>query len=208
MLVKELQERRYQPQTSICFYTEKPKCREIFAASFRDRIVHHLVYNFLSPVWEKIFIFHSYACRSNKGTHAAANALQKFLKSATLTGRCRAFYLKMDIQNFFMTIDRKILFELLAAKCPHQDLLPLLKTIVFHDPTTDYTMQDRHNVRAGLPKHKSLFFAKPNCGLPIGNLTSQFFANVYLNALDQFIKHVLKVRYYLRYVDDFHFAQP
>ena len=202
-LSEELRSGRYQPQTSICFYTEKPKSREIFAANFRDRIVHHLVYNSIMPTWEKIFIHHSYACRIQKGTHAAAIALQTFLRSATANGGCRAFYLKMDIHNFFMRINRKILFDMLAAKCRNADLLDLLRTIVFHDPTKDYQMQDRDNLRFGLPVHKSLFHARPNCGLPIGNLTSQFFANVYLNALDQFIKHVLKVRYYLRYVDDF-----
>jgi retron-type reverse transcriptase len=202
-LTKELRDGRYRPQASICFYTEKPKCREIFAADFRDRIVHHLVYSFISPVWENIFVYHSYACRSNKGTHAAAKTLQKFLRSATNNGSRRAYYLKMDIHNFFMSIDRQRLYEMLAAKCRNPDMRELLRIIVFHDPTTDYIMQDRENLRQGLPKHKSLFYTRPGCGLPIGNLTSQFFANVYLNALDQFIKHTLKALYYLRYVDDF-----
>lgn len=207
-LVDELRERRYQPSTSICFYTEKPKRREVFAAAFRDRIVHHLVYNAISPVWEKIFIHHSYACRPNKGTHAAALALQKFLRQATGNGNCSASFLKMDAHNFFMSIDRRLLFDMLATRCHDPDLLWLLRVIVFHDPTTDYELQDRENLRAGLPPHKSLFSAAPFCGLPIGNLTSQFFANVYLNALDQFIKHHLKCRYYLRYVDDFVMVDP
>ncbi len=202
-LVDELRERRYRPSTSVCFYTQKPKAREIFAAAFRDRIVHHLVYHALAPVWERIFIHHSYACRPNKGTHAAAFALQHFLRQATANGRRRAFFLKMDIHNFFMAIDRRKLFEMLAARCGDPELLWLLRVILFHEPTLDFEMQDRENLRHNLPPHKSLFHARPFCGLPIGNLTSQFFANVYLNALDQFIKHHLKCRHYLRYVDDF-----
>ncbi|MDZ7319997.1 MAG: reverse transcriptase/maturase family protein [candidate division KSB1 bacterium] len=201
-LVEELRERRYQPSTSICFYTERPKPREIFAAAFRDSIVHHLVYESLLPVWEPVFIHHSYACRPNKGTHAAAKALQKFLRQVTANGTRPAHFLKMDMENFFMTIDRRKLFEMLAARCHDPDLLWLLHVIVFHDPTKDYELQDRDNLRHALPPHKSLFHAKPFCGLPIGNLTSQLFANVYLNELDQFIKHVLKCRFYMRYVDD------
>jgi hypothetical protein len=114
----------------------------------------------------------------------------------------------MDVQNFFMTIDRRKLFAMLSKSCHDPDLLWLLHVIVFHDPTADYEMQDRGNLRQHLPPHKSLFHAKPFCGLPIGNLTSQFFANVYLNELDQFIKHVLKCRFYLRYVDDLVLLDP
>lgn len=202
-LEAELRERRYQPGTSICFYTRKPKAREIFAADFRDRIVHHLIYAALAPEWERVFIHHSYACRPGKGTHAAALALQRFLRQVTANGRCRASYLKMDVRNFFMTIDRRKLFAMLADRCSDPELLWLLRVVVFHDPTSDYELQDRDNLRHLLPPHKSLFHAQPFCGLPIGNLTSQFFANVYLNALDQFVKHVLKCRFYLRYVDDF-----
>ncbi|MGH7492774.1 MAG: reverse transcriptase domain-containing protein [bacterium] len=201
-LVAELRERRYKPSTSICFYTHKPKAREIFAAAFRDRIVHHLIYDEIAPLWERVFIHHSYACRPNKGTHAAAQALQRFLRQITANGARSACFLKMDIHNFFMSIDRRKLFAILASRCHDPDLLWLLQALVFHDPTTDFELQDRDNLRHVLPRHKSLFNARPFCGLPIGNLTSQFFANVYLNELDQFVKHVLKCKYYLRYVDD------
>lgn len=201
-LIEELRERRYQPSTSTLFYTDKPKLREIFAAAFRDRIVHHLIYNEISPRWERLFIHHSYACRPNKGTHAAALALQHFLRQATRNGKQPAFFLKLDIHNFFMTIDRCRLYEMLAARCHDPDLLWLLRVIVFHDPTQNYELRDSKNLRHRLPPHKSLFNAPPFCGLPIGNLTSQFFANVYLNALDQYVKHVLHCEFYLRYVDD------
>ncbi len=201
-LLAELREQRYQPSTSVCFYTRKPKAREIFAAAFRDRIVHHLVYDEIAPRWERVFAAHSYACRNNKGIHAAAKNLQHMLRQATANGQRPACYLKLDIHNFFMTIDRRRLFAMLLRRCHDPALEWLLRVIVFHDPTTDYELQDRDHLRAQLPPHKSLFHAAPFCGLPIGNLTSQFFANVYLNELDQFIKHQLKCHYYLRYVDD------
>ncbi len=200
--MQELLERSYRPATSICFYTEKPKRREIFAADFRDRVVHHLIYNQIAPQWERVFIHQSYACRTEKGTHRAATDLQKMLRSATANGKRRVYYLKLDIHNFFMTIDRQILYQLILRKCSCPDLRWLLHTVIFHDPTQDYILQDRHQLRHGLPAHKSLFNAKEHCGLAIGNLTSQFFANVYLNELDQFVKHVLKCHFYGRYVDD------
>ncbi|MCI0697289.1 RNA-directed DNA polymerase [candidate division KSB1 bacterium] len=203
-LVDELRERRYQPSTSVCFYTSKPKAREVFAAAFRDRVVHHLLCSHLEPVWEKIFIHHSYACRSDKGPLAAAQTLQTLLRRLTANGKRPAFFLKMDVKNFFMTINRQLLFEMLAKHCPHpHELLWLVRVLVFHDPTQDYELQDAEGLRHRIPPHKTLFGAPPGCGLPIGNYTSQFFANVYLNALDQFVKHVLKCRFYLRYVDDF-----
>lgn len=201
-LLAELREQRYQPATSICFYTRKPKAREIFAADFRDRVVHHLVYGEIAPHWEKSFIHHSYACRNRKGIHAAAKALQRMLCRITANGRRRAYFHKIDIHNFFMTIDRRRLFDILARRCRDPQMLQLLRVIVFHDPTADYVLQDRDNLRDLLPRHKSLFYAAPFCGLAIGNLTSQFFANVYLDELDQFVKHVLRCRHYLRYVDD------
>ncbi|MBV6506263.1 MAG: hypothetical protein ILNGONEN_01836 [Syntrophorhabdaceae bacterium] len=203
-LVEELRERRYQPSTSVCFYTSKPKAREVFAAAFRDRVVHHLLCSYLEPVWEKIFIHRSYPCRDGKGPLVAVQTLQTFLRRVTANNKRPAFFLKMDVKNFFMTINRQVLFDMLAKHCPHRDaLLWLVRVLVFHDPTKDYVLQDAEGWRHHIPPHKTLFGAPPGCGLPIGNLTSQFFANVYLNALDQFVKHRLKCRFYLRYVDDF-----
>ena len=201
-LVNELLERAYRPATSICFYTVKPKRREIFAADFRDRVVHHLIYKEICRCWERVFIDQSYACRPGKGPHKAVLDLQKMLRKVTANGRRRAYYLKLDIRNFFMTIDRLILYNLLLKKCSNPDLRWLLHTVIFHEPTKDFILQDRYRLRYGLPPHKSLFFASEYCGLPIGNLTSQFFANVYLNELDQFVKHKLNCRFYSRYVDD------
>ena len=202
-MVETLNDRSYQPATSVCFYVDRPKGREIFAADFADRIIHHLIYNELAPVWEKIFIRQSFACRPEKGTHRAAKLLQIYLRKITKSGKITAYYLKIDIQNFFMSINKLILYQLLHKKCKNEDLRWLLKVVLFHDPTADYELRSSKRIRQKIPQQKSLFYAMENCGLPIGNLTSQFFANVYLNSLDQFVKHILKCRFYVRYVDDF-----
>ncbi len=202
-LVEALTNRSYQPTSSVCFYIDQPKVREIFAAAFRDRVVHHLIYNFLAPVWEKIFIDQSFASRPKKGTHKAARVLQGYLRKITRNGKRDAYYLKLDLHNFFMSINKLVLYELLIKKCRSERLRWLLKVVIFHDPTQNYELIGSAALRKKLPPHKSLFNAPENCGLPIGNLTSQFFANVYLNTLDHFVKHVLKCRFYVRYVDDF-----
>jgi retron-type reverse transcriptase len=142
-LVDELRERRYQPSTSVCFYTSKPKAREVFAAAFRDRVVHHLICHYLEPVWERMFLHRSFACRKGKGPLAAAQALQALLRRVTANGKRTAYFLKMDVKNFFMTINRLLLFEMLAKHCPHRDeLLWLVRAVVFHDPTKDYILAD------------------------------------------------------------------
>ena len=202
-LIVELNSRCYQPTTSVCFYITKPKPREIFAADFRDRIIHHVLYNRISPLWERIFIDQSFACRPEKGTHKAANALRTYSRKITQNGKTRAYFLKMDIRNFFMSIDKHILYKLLVDKCNGKELKWLIHRLIFHDPTTDYRMMGPEILKAKIPAQKSLFNTCNTRGLPIGNLTSQFFANVYLNELDHYVKHILKCRFYVRYVDDF-----
>lgn len=194
----------YQPEPSVVFMVEKPKRREIFAASFRDRVVHHLLVRHLEPFWERRFIHDSFACRSGKGTHKGVEQLQRFTRKVTSNQVRPAWYLQLDIQGFFMAINRQILFQRLKAKEQDPAVLWLLRTLVYHDPVLHcrFRMAKREDFMA-LPKHKTLFMADQGCGLPIGNLTSQFFANVYLDALDQFVKHDLKVRHYVRYCDDF-----
>ena len=204
LLHEELKSGRYRPESSLVFLVEKPKRREIFAASFRDRVVHHLLINHLEPHWERRFIHDSFACRVGKGTHAGVQRLRQFTRKITLNETRPAWYLQLDIRGFFMSIHRGILFDRLAGQERDSVILGLIHTLVFHDPVQGchfrYTCQ-RDLLR--LPDHKTLFKAALDCGLPIGNLTSQFFANVYLDALDQFIKHRLKARFYVRYCDDF-----
>ena len=199
----ELNSRRYRPGRSVCFVTRKPKLREIFAADFRDRIVHHLVVDHLEAYWERVFIHDSYACRKGKGVHAAVDRLQRFLRQVTRSGKRSAWYLQLDIQNYFMRIDKARLWAMLEPHIDDDYMRGLTRTLVFHDCAADYVARGPSALLDRVPPHKSLRHTEPGRGLPIGNLNSQFFANVYLNGLDQFVKHDLKCRHYPRYCDDF-----
>ena len=201
-LEQELQNKTYCPSRSILFASRKPKLREIFAADFRDRVVHHVLVDHLERIYEPVFIHDSYACRKNKGTHAAVIRLQSFLRKASVSDKARAHYLQLDIKDFFTSIDKNILFCLMKKKISNKDILWLTGKIIFHDPTKSFILRDSENIVNKIPSNKSLFGKDNLKGLPIGNLTSQFFGNVYLNELDQFIKHALKARFYIRYVDD------
>lgn len=202
-LCEELETRTYSPSRSVCFVVERPKLREIIAADFRDRVVHHLLVDRLETFYERIFIHDSYACRKEKGIHRAVGRLKYFIRKGSQNGRRRLFSLHMDVKNFFMSIDRQILYDLLRKKVAEPDVLWLAGTIIFHNPLERCLIKGKPALFAALPSHKSLFKAPAGKGLPIGNLTSQFFANVYLNELDQYAKHTLKCRYYVRYCDDF-----
>jgi hypothetical protein len=201
-LVLALNNKTYIPTRSVCFSIKDPKPREVFAADFKDRIVHHLLYKQLNPIYEKMFIYDSFACRKNKGTLKSVKRLQSFTRKITKNQTKRCFYLQLDVFNFFMSIDKNILFDILCKKTKNKNILYLLKTIIFHDPTTNYVQKGSLNINKKVPFHKSLFNVENGKGLPIGNLTSQLFANIYLNELDQYVKHVLKIKYYVRYVDD------
>ncbi len=203
-LALDLQKGRYQPSRSVCFVTRSPKLREVFAADFRDRIVHHLVVRELEKIWEPRFIYDSYASRKGKGIHSAVDRLQGFMRKVTRNGKRAGFFLQLDIRSFFMSIDKRILFSLFDRDRKTSDVLRwVLSVLIFHDPTTNYCFKGNGRLLDAIPPHKTLFKTGLYKGLPIGNLTSQFFANVYLNELDQFVKHELKCRFYLRYVDDF-----
>lgn len=193
----------YRPRPAIAFLVEKPKRREIFAAEFRDRVVHHLLVAHLEPGWERRFIHDSYACRRGKGTHRGVDRCQQFMRQASANGTRRAYYLQLDVQGFFVAIDRARLCARLIAKEPDPVVRWLIAVVVFNEPTDRCRLRGHRQADfLALPPHKTLFRCPPGCGLPIGNLTSQFFANVYLDALDQFVKHRLKARWYLRYCDD------
>ncbi|MDP3057033.1 MAG: reverse transcriptase/maturase family protein [bacterium] len=193
-LEEELQRHTYESGRSICFAITDPKLREVWAADFRDRVVHHLLVSRLEPIWEKMFIFHSYACRREKGAHKAICYLNKTISPSL-------FFLQADIQSFFVSINKDVLSSLVKKYIKNPEIVWLTEKIIFHDPTKNYFAKGDLKLLASVPPHKSLF-GKNDCGLPIGNLTSQFFANIYLNELDQFVKHSLKCRYYFRYMDD------
>ncbi len=202
-LQEELVARAYHPSSSICFVQKRPKLREIFAADFRDRVVHHLLVGYLEPIFERIFIHDSYACRRHKGVHAAVTRLRRFLGQVSANGTRRAWYLKADVAGFFMNVDREILYRLISKKIKREDVRWLARVMILHDCTKDYRFKGNPGLLDRIPPHKTLFKVTPGKGLPIGNLSSQFFANVYLNELDQFVKRRLKCRYYIRYCDDF-----
>lgn len=202
-LREALVSRTYEPARSVCFFVKRPKLREVFAADFRDRVVHHVLVSHLEQTWEPVFIHDSYACRQGKGVHKAVARLQQFMRQATANGTREAFALHLDIRNYFMSIDKQRLFAMLEAKLTDDDARWLTEKLVFHDCTREPVVKGDPRIFERLPPHKTLFRAPPGKGLPIGNLNSQFFANVYLNALDQFVKHALKCRWYLRYCDDF-----
>ncbi|MFA4907159.1 MAG: reverse transcriptase domain-containing protein [archaeon] len=210
-LFDEIIEQKYQPKPSICFIVDKPVKREIFAADFFDRIVHHFIFNCISPIVEKTFINDSYSCRIGKGTHYGIHRIDRFIRSCTGNYSQDGYILKLDIKGYFMAMNRKLLFEkvksVLLANGSKLDfdfllILYLLEKTIFHDPTENCIIKGKYSDWADLPETKSLFHAKSNCGLPIGNLTSQLFGNIYLNDFDHFVKRDLKIRYYGRYVDD------
>lgn len=198
---------RYQPQPFTVFAVTDPKLREIFAPDFADRLVQQWLVRNIEPWWDKRFIDDNYANRKGKGTQAAVERLQRFMRQPA-----QRWYLKLDIRAFFPGIDRRIALDLWRQALPklpcpestRRRLDQVATAILTQSPLNPPPRRSGDlALLAQIPPHKSLFHCAPGIGLPIGSLTSQFFANVYLNELDQFVKHTLKVRAYLRYVDDF-----
>lgn len=166
-------------------------------------MVHHLLYNHIAPRFLASFAAGSSACIPGRGTLYAARRVEADARSITQNWSREAFYLKADLSNFFVAIDKHVLWQQIAAKVHEPDWLWLAHAILFHDPRADVAVRSDRRLLALVPPHKSLFSAPPDTGLPIGNLSSQFFANIHLDALDQFCKHQIKARRYTRYVDDF-----
>jgi len=168
------------------FRVYEPKERLVRALPFKDRVVQHALNNVIEPIFEKTFIYDSYACRSGKGTHAGADRVTEFLKSAQRHWP-KVYCLKGDISKYFPSIDHGILMHLIERRIKCRDTLWLLREILASSPD------------AGGPRPK---------GVPVGNLTSQLFANIYLHELDCFVKHDLNCKYYVRYMDDFVILGP
>lgn len=195
----------YRPGRSICFVVTRPKAREVWAAAFRDRVVHHLMYNHVAPRFYASFIADSCACIPGRGTLYAATRLESKIRSASENWSKPIFYLKCDLANFFVAIDKAVLRKQLEARITEPWWLALATQILMHDPREDYETRSAAHLFNRVPQHKRLVAQPARLGLPIGNLSSQFFANVYLDALDQFAKHTLRAKHYIRYVDDFVF---
>lgn len=175
----------YQHGPYQSFYVRDPKLRHIHKASVRDRIVHHLVSKVLEKVFDPIFYVHSYSCRRNRGTHKGVAAFAKMMRVASKNNSSPLFVLKCDIKKFFATVDHKVLFEIINERIKDPDFLWLLNNIIS-------SFKSEYTVDENTPK-----------GMPIGNLTSQFFANIYMDPFDQFVKNELKIKHYIRYADDF-----
>jgi hypothetical protein len=190
-LQHELLTETYTPGAYHSFYIHEPKRRLISAAPFRDRVVHHALINLIEPIWERRFIFDSYANRVGKGTHRALDRCQQF-------ARRYRYVLQCDLKQFFPSIDHALLRGALARHIRDDAALRLCDKIL---ASGQGVLSEEYEM-AWFPGDDLLAFLRQR-GLPIGNLTSQFWANVYLNAFDHFVKRDLKCPAYLRYVDDF-----
>ena len=179
LLRTELLFHSYTPKPLETFILHDPKTRKISKSDFRDRVVHHALCNVIEPLFEKCFIYDSYANRKGKGTLKAIKRFEHFKRKVTHNFTTLIFVLKADVQHYFEEVDHAILLKILRKKIKDKRVIWLIRKILDN------------------------YSAKEGKGMPLGNLTSQFFANVYLNELDQFVKHTLKKKYYLRYVDDF-----
>ncbi len=202
-LFEELLAGAYTPGRSICFAITRPKPREVWAATFRDRIVHHVLHNRIAPRFHARFVVDSRACLPGRGTLYAAERLEAKVRSITQNWSLPASYLKCDLANFFVSIDKRIVLDLLARQIHEPFWMALAETILFNDPRQDFDQRGDPAALQRVPLHKRLTNHPSHLGLPIGNLSSQFFANVYLDVLDQYVKHGLRCKHYIRYVDDF-----
>ena len=179
-LSNELKAKTYRPRPLKTFILRDPKTRKISKPNFRDRIVHHALCNIIEPSLDKNFIYDSYANRKGKGTFKAIKRFNYFKRKASKNNTRNCFVLKADIKQYFETVDHEILISILKKEINNKKIIKLIRAILKNYKTKENRV-----------------------GMPLGNLTSQFFANVYLNELDQFVKHKLKAKYYIRYVDDF-----
>ncbi|MDD3481060.1 MAG: reverse transcriptase/maturase family protein [Patescibacteria group bacterium] len=189
-LHRKLCDKTYKHGEYISFYITDPKIRHIHKATIQDRIIHHAVYRALYPIFDKSFIFDSYSCRIKKGTHCAIKRFEVFSRKASENYMNSSFVLKCDIRKFFASVDHEILKRLIRNRVKDKNVLWLMDNII----DSFETKTDPLALTGATAKNK---------GIPIGNLTSQLFANIYLNELDQYIKHSLRLKYYIRYCDDF-----
>ncbi|MBQ3297058.1 RNA-directed DNA polymerase [Candidatus Saccharibacteria bacterium] len=204
----------YTPSRGTAHIVFRPVKREIFAAPYPDRIVQHWVINLINPWWEPRLADSSFSCRVGRGTRYGVLRLRHHILSASRNMTRPVVVVQMDITGYFMHIDRKKMYErvrwgLDRQFTDHNDkrykmLRHAIREIIFDDPVRGVKIQGSLNDWRGLPEDKSLFCQKPGQGLVIGNLTSQVFSNIYLDALDRFIMLILGYKYYGRYVDDFY----
>ena len=187
-LQEELKNQTYKPQPLKIFILRDPKTRKISKSAFRDRIVHHAIVNVLEPIFDRNFIYDSCANRNGKGNLFALKRFREFFSSITKNNSRVAFCLKADIKHYFHEVNHEVLIRIIRRKVNDEEIIWLIKKILSNKEI------------GGQGQSRLQDFTK---GMPLGNLTSQFFANIYLNELDRFVKHKLKAKFYIRYVDDF-----
>ena len=181
-LHRELEQKTYKHSPYHAFNISDPKPRNIHKALVRDRLLHHALYRVLYPFFDRTFIADSYSCRTNKGTHKAIERFRTFSNAVSKNNTRTVWVLKCDIRKFFASVDQYILMDIIKAYIPDRHIVGLVAEIV-----------------------ESFYSTQKGRGLPLGNLTSQLLVNIYMNEFDQFVKHSLKVKYYIRYADDFVF---
>ena len=219
-LARTILDGTYTMRPSICFLVTSPVLREVIAADFRDRIVHHYIYDYLNPQLERELITDCYSCRVGKGTGYGVDRLEHHILSCSQNYTRQAWCLQLDISGYFMSINRQRLYEMTLSlmdrielrfskgKGPagwwrkHAIVKQLLAKVILYDPMVNCEIRDSKSLYSKLPRSKSLRYAPEGVGLPIGNLTSQMFSNLYMNGFDQWVKRQLKVKHYGRYVDD------
>lgn len=202
-MYNNIKNNKYKVTKSICFISKYPKAREIFAANFRDRIVHYLIVNKIENIFSKRFVFDISASQKWKWVLFAQKRLYLHMKRVTKNFKEEAYFLQMDMKNFFCSINKKILENEFKNYIPEWIYRNLVLKILYHDPTTDFLFKWNKKSYTLIKKYKSIFFTPKNKWLAIWNYTSQFFANIYLDKLDNYIKRELKCKFYSRYVDDF-----
>lgn len=214
-LREDLINRRYKPSRGIAFIVKRPVIREIFAAPFRDRIVHHLLYNMSYDWWDKRLIYDSYSCRKKKGTLFGIMRLKHHIHSVSRDYTRPAYVLKLDLRGYFMSLSREKLYKRVVWGLDQQfkknyvlrDFLKYIwHEIIFDDPTVGVLRRGSVKDWQKLPKTKSLFCQPPGKGIVIGNLSSQMLSNIMLDMLDRYVKFDLGYKNYGRYVDDFYFV--
>lgn len=216
LLTDEINSRTYKIGISQAFVITDPKIREVFAANFRDRIIHHLIVRELEPYFEKYFIKDTYSCMKGRGTLYGVLELSKQIEYYSNDYSTPFYLLKLDYQSFFMSIDkellRKRLDDFIVEHYPNnrkkECLRWLCELVVMHHPEENCIKKGSKKLWRKLPKHKSLFYVPKTKGLAIGNLTSQMFANFYLTPMDLYIRDILKMFIHIRYADDFVDGHP
>jgi len=221
-LCERIHTRTYVPGRAICFITDVPVKREIFASPFSHRVVCRLLYNYIAPLFEARMIYDSYSCRVGKGVLQGIQRLEHHLRSCTRNYTLSAHVLKMDLRGYFMSIDRRLMQQVLREGldahwhkpspngqrwCERLDrklIDYLIEVILYRNPAKNCIRLGSPSDWDGLPASKSLFHAPENVGLAIGDITSQLFSNIFMDRFDQYVKRELGCRHYGRYVDDFY----